>query len=725
MSEANFAPLYQFLPITDAEPQLNEAMREIADSLQFLYGNSPAAAGGGSGEAFGQFKTSGGSGGPLDATVFSEEIFIEPGTGVAITLTPGAANANVVTIAADPANIDHGALFGLGDDDHPQYAEHAGAETITGVWTFSTQPVGIDHGALAGLADDDHLQYALLAGRAGGQFLYGGLAAGDILDLQGADNSPDVGRLRFNSPITYTYDTISNTTPAESFVMRWGETFTAVAAYVGGMLTVAPQVTISTGVFIPATFSDTAVYMTAAAPGFSAYTWVNQLTTIENSGNFNLMSGLVANVGLTHARTSSGTSTTAGVTGVSLASQTRAEVSGAVMTRTGITGIAMRPTFSTVGGSTVNLGTIVGCDLFQPAVALFQPQAGVENMTAYYGIRHPNMTFGGANRVVNSVNSALVAATNVRCINHTGTALSDFGGSIRITADLVGLILGASQDLTFAWAGGTNTAFMQFNTLSLDQLHFGNPDNGRVRLEGGAGGASLEEITLDFARFHFGAPGTVGNQIGLWTAPATTVGLAGGFAQYLLTQGGNLNLGVLAMSDVSAWVVNAPSFDNSAYSITQLATFRVGGMTTSNPGGTVTERAAFWSTGRFLQRGSVQYPPINPATLAAGNNNDWAGLLTGSPNNNTRRWARVDPDGGGTSVITGIDATAVQDGDTFDLTNIGTVAFALGHQDANSAAGNRIISPTGANYSVAADETVTVRYDSTTARFRILESAAA
>jgi hypothetical protein len=41
-----------------------------------------------------------------------------------------------------------------------------------------------DHGALTGLSDDDHAQYALLAGRAGGQTLKGGTASGEVLTLQ-------------------------------------------------------------------------------------------------------------------------------------------------------------------------------------------------------------------------------------------------------------------------------------------------------------------------------------------------------------------------------------------------------------------------------------------------------------------------------------------------------------------------------------------------------------
>ena len=45
-----------------------------------------------------------------------------------------------------------------------------------------------DHGALAGLSDDDHTQYALLAGRSGGQQLIGGTGAGDDFTLDTTSN---------------------------------------------------------------------------------------------------------------------------------------------------------------------------------------------------------------------------------------------------------------------------------------------------------------------------------------------------------------------------------------------------------------------------------------------------------------------------------------------------------------------------------------------------------
>lgn len=58
---------------------------------------------------------------------------------------------------------DHGALTGLADDDHPQYATDV-ALAATDATAASHDHVGgdgaqIDHGGLAGLADDDHTQY--------------------------------------------------------------------------------------------------------------------------------------------------------------------------------------------------------------------------------------------------------------------------------------------------------------------------------------------------------------------------------------------------------------------------------------------------------------------------------------------------------------------------------------------------------------------------------------
>ena len=47
----------------------------------------------------------------------------------------------------------------------------------------------IDHGGLSGLSDDDHSQYAKLAGRSGGQTIQGGTASGDDLILESTANA--------------------------------------------------------------------------------------------------------------------------------------------------------------------------------------------------------------------------------------------------------------------------------------------------------------------------------------------------------------------------------------------------------------------------------------------------------------------------------------------------------------------------------------------------------
>jgi hypothetical protein len=93
---------------------------------------------------------------------------------------------------------DHGALSGLGDDDHTQYVTYSGASgavdlgaqtltttgtvvgsnvpaptvtdkvlTSTGADTATWQDPLTDHGALAGLGDDDHTQYVLYSGATG------------------------------------------------------------------------------------------------------------------------------------------------------------------------------------------------------------------------------------------------------------------------------------------------------------------------------------------------------------------------------------------------------------------------------------------------------------------------------------------------------------------------------------------------------------------------------
>ncbi|MCA9327895.1 hypothetical protein KDA14_05185, partial [Candidatus Saccharibacteria bacterium] len=98
-----------------------------------------------------------------------------PTTGAHVT------NKNYVdSLISSSVITDHGALSGLGDDDHSQYAGISQSETISGSWSFSAIPscgvtptsgshlanksyvdsnIVSDHGSLSGLSDDDHTQY--------------------------------------------------------------------------------------------------------------------------------------------------------------------------------------------------------------------------------------------------------------------------------------------------------------------------------------------------------------------------------------------------------------------------------------------------------------------------------------------------------------------------------------------------------------------------------------
>jgi len=82
-------------------------------------------------------------------------------------------------------------------------------------WSAISGSGASDHGALSGLGDDDHSQYAFLAGRVGGQTLRGGTASGNDLTLVSTSNATkgyvflgaetnayfeDIGKLKITIP---------------------------------------------------------------------------------------------------------------------------------------------------------------------------------------------------------------------------------------------------------------------------------------------------------------------------------------------------------------------------------------------------------------------------------------------------------------------------------------------------------------------------------------------
>lgn len=75
------------------------------------------------------------------------------------------------------------------------------------IWeSLATGTVVTDHGALTGLSDDDHSQYALLAGRTGGQTITGGNAASNNLILRSTTNGTK-GQVRVDETTASTSST--------------------------------------------------------------------------------------------------------------------------------------------------------------------------------------------------------------------------------------------------------------------------------------------------------------------------------------------------------------------------------------------------------------------------------------------------------------------------------------------------------------------------------------
>ena len=106
---------------------------------------------------------------------------------------------------------------------------------------------------------------------------------------------------------------------------------------------------------------------------------------------------------------------------------------------------------------------------------------------------------------------------------------------------------------------------------------------------------------------------------------------------------------------------------------------------------------------------------ISPAALAAGNNNDYAGI-------STRSFARLLANAAG-STLTGI--TGGTDGRFLIIANVSANALTITNEDAASAAANRIITLSALSIVLAAGDVMVLTYDPTTARWRQIAASLA
>ena len=571
--------------------------------------------------------------------------------------------------------------------------------------TVLTQPVATisDHGAQSGLGDDDHAQYLLLAGRAGGQTAIGGTLASQTLTLRGSSNA-NLGRIITQSPINQE-DDWSPAAGLSPYYIRdnsnWG---TYTASFIGGTYADLKTITFTNAVFVYEVMRGTPVLTKQVNDGFAAFTMFNALPVLASGtgAGHNPLSALYLNCGgsIQHLNTGTRTTTNAVAVNFAVTLNTRAS-NGQTLNITNTTGLSLNPKWNTNAGTTANFGTIRGIHCQSPAQAPFGgSSAGFETMAGYYGIDFDNITFSTSQKAV--VRSAMTDAATRFFLLNNGGARSDFGGGslldcgqIQIDADSVGLVLGEGQDVDINWNG---TA-LEFDPLSGDDLRLTFGSNFHTFQSQDFGTDS--EIRWGFDRFAFGQTGAVGNQVGVFAAPARSTLINGEWADYLLTQAGNLTVND-TMNAIYAWVINAVSLTSGTGSLTgPIATLNIGGMTTSGIGSNPT--AAIRSTGRLWQRGVVRFETTSLAQITSDQDDYDLSLNT----NSGRFWNLISSDAA--RAITGI--VAGNDGDTVRLTNEGSFNITLNHQDAGSAAANQFLFSTGANIILAPDASITIGYD--------------
>lgn len=176
---------------------------------------------------------------------------VAPAAGLTITNPAGVAGDPTFVLANDLAALE--ALAGVGG-----FAARSAADTwvqrimtgsasvsiangdgIAGAPTFSVLPAGVDHGGLGGLADDDHPGHPWLAGRAGGQTLKGGTAAGDHLELYAtadAWNQVDAGRIRLHDRVVFPDNYALDQTLTNFVALSLSGTYTVAAAASCGLI---------------------------------------------------------------------------------------------------------------------------------------------------------------------------------------------------------------------------------------------------------------------------------------------------------------------------------------------------------------------------------------------------------------------------------------------------------------------------------------------------------
>lgn len=245
------------------------------------------------------------------------------------------------------------------------------------------------------------------------------------------------------------------------------------APFVGGTFGDLRTITFTNPLFVYETLRAGPDIQSLVAPSFAAFTLFNVLPRLRCGpiAGQNALPALVLNSGpvMQNEFATAQTLTLTPAT-VNAVMQLKTTVSGASLTAGNMTGLLFSPAFSTVSGSTINFGILRGLRCASPTAGLFQPQAGAEGMTAYFGVDVAAIPFGG-NVPKAAVRSNIAAASNAYFLYNLGTAQSYFNNAAIL--QIGELRWGADTSITRIAANlismGTGDSFR----ISTGRLYFG------------------------------------------------------------------------------------------------------------------------------------------------------------------------------------------------------------------------------------------------------------
>lgn len=597
------------------------------------------------------------------------------------------------------------------------------ARTVTAIPGNGRPP--ISHGTLTDLNVDDHSIYALLAGRVANQTLVGGTAAGGFIGLRGSSDA-GLGEIRYQSPFRAGSDW--------SAILTGGHRvfeFAPASANVAGGLTFIegalfdPTYVVDTTALIYTAVQGKGTFINSALPNTTFSQWFlfrgNPNMTSDDVA-FHALNSTILNAAPRYYADGLGNLTaTPSVLGMAFVPLLEAIQAGDGVSVTTMAAVSVTPKWHTANATaSINFGTIYGLHCQDLNARVFGSSLGTESYAAYHGIHFENLTAltpSGFNVVVFS---ALVASAKNLFISNTGGAASQDAGEYRwigggrptVLQDGVGLFLGLTRDVEIRWAATDQLQFVPTADTN-DGFDFSWNHTLNFLSWNAFSTASPFGLRVQFQRFAFGAQSTVPNPSStaaafLVSIDARTPPAAGVWTDFLVDGGRTAVLvNALAMTTVGAARIDPLNPTITSGSIANLSTLHVNSMGTSG----ALNQGLWVDRARMRVDGRSNYGAASPAQITA-DQNDYA-IPTGTSG---RTVHRITTDASRT--ITGI--VAGQAGDLIIFTNVGSNPAVLAHQNASSSAANRVISPTGANLTVSANQSAALWYDATTARWRIL-----